>query len=88
MTETENGEHLRRRPNWNSRPRAERLIAIHRWDEAPPNMTESEEDEFWRTHALGDELFDDAGPPDADEVELLDRIRRQRAKRRHDRAAG
>jgi hypothetical protein len=88
MTDMENWDHLKRRPNWNSRPRAEHLIAIHSWDEVPPNMTESEEDEFWRTHTLGDELFENPESVDADEAELLNRIRHERAEQGHGRATG
>jgi hypothetical protein len=88
MADRENWDHLKRRPNWNSRPRAEHLIVIHSWDEVPPNMTETEEDEFWRAHALGDELFESAELLDADETELLARIRRRRAQQGRDRAVG
>lgn len=88
MADTENWYHLKRRSNWNSRPRAERLIVIHSWDEVPPNMTEADEDEFWRTQALGDELFENAESLDADEAELLARVRRRRAQEGSDRAAG
>jgi hypothetical protein len=88
MADKEDWEFLKRRPSWNRRPRAEHLIVIHSWDEVPPNMTEAEEDEFWRTHALGDELFENPEPLDADEAELLARIRRRRAQQGRDRAAG
>lgn len=87
MTNERTWEHLKRRPSWNGRPRAKHLIPVHSWAEVPPNMTEVEEDEFWRTHMLGDELFANPEPLDADEAAILDRIRRRRAQQ-HGRAAG
>src|SRR5438093_1456497 len=80
--------HLKHRSNWNCRPRAAQLILIHIWDDVPPDMTEAEEDEFWRTHALGDELFENQEPLDTDEAALLERIRRSRAERKSGRVAG
>lgn len=88
MTDHQDWEHLKQRSNWNSRPRPEHLIPIHNWDQVPANMTEAEEDEFWRTHTLADELFENPEPLDADEAELLDRARRRRAQQQSDRAAG
>lgn len=64
---------------WNRRTRAHRLTTVRSWDELPKDMTEAEEDEFWRTHELGDELLDRAGPLPADVCAAIDQIRRRRA---------
>ena len=87
MTDERAWDHLKRQPNWNRRPRAGHLIPVHSWDEVTPNMTEAEEDEFWRTHSLGDELFENPEPLNAAEAAILDRIRRRRTQQ-HGRAVG
>lgn len=33
------------------------LHEIHRWDEVPAFENEDDEDAFWSTHSLGDELL-------------------------------
>jgi hypothetical protein len=42
-------------------------------------MTEAEEDEFWRTHELGDELFDQAGPLPEEPQSVIERAHQRRA---------
>jgi len=66
---------------WNRRPRAQRLITVERWDDVPPAMSESEEEEFWRTHELGDGLFDRAEPLPSDVIAVIERARQRRAAR-------
>jgi hypothetical protein len=66
------------RNGWNRRPRARRLVTVRRWDDVPQDMTEAEEDEFWRTHELGEELFDRAGPLPAEVQSVIERARQRR----------
>lgn len=66
---------------WGGRPRAGRLIIVQRWEDVPPDMTESEEDEFWRTHELGDGLFERSEPLPADVTSVIERARRRRMAR-------
>lgn len=66
----------------NRQPRAGRLIAIQRWEDVPPEMTESEEDEFcWRTHELGAGLSERSEPLPADVTSLIERARHRRMAR-------
>ena len=42
----------------------ERII-VHSWDDVPTFADECEEHEFWSTHEMGDEFFENVAP-DAD----------------------
>ena len=66
---------------WNRRPRARRLETVRSWDDVPKDMTEAEEDEFWRTHELGDELLDRAEPLPAEVRSVIERVRQRRIAR-------
>jgi hypothetical protein len=55
---------------------------IHSVDEIPQFTTEEEEQAFWATHEVGDELAAQAEPLPADVVALLDRIRENRERRK------
>jgi hypothetical protein len=68
----------RDRSPWNRRPRAKSLATVRSWDEVPEDMSEAEEDEFWRTHELGDELFDRAGPLPEEVQSVIERARQRR----------
>jgi hypothetical protein len=50
-------------------------------DEIPQFTTEAEEQAFWATHEVSDELAAQAEPLPADVVALLDRIRENRERR-------
>jgi hypothetical protein len=39
-------------------------IVVHSWDEVPQFANECEEHEFWSTHEMGDEFFDNVRPED------------------------
>lgn len=45
----------------------ERMV-VHSWDEAPEFADECEEHEFWSTHEMGDECFENVEPAAADEL--------------------
>jgi hypothetical protein len=59
-----------------------RRTLIHGIDEIPLSTTEAEEQAFWATHEVSDELAAQAEPLPADVVALLDRIRENRQKRK------
>ncbi len=69
------------REPWNRRPRVRRLETVRSWDDVPEDMTEADEDEFWRTHELGDELFIRAEPLPAEVQSVIERARRRRTTR-------
>jgi hypothetical protein len=54
-------------------------IVVHSWDEVPAFVDECEEQEFWSTHEMGDEFFENVEPDAATELPPP----RQRAPRRH-----
>ncbi|MGD9893936.1 MAG: hypothetical protein AB7R89_11790 [Dehalococcoidia bacterium] len=59
-----------------------RRAVIYSIDEVPPFTTEAEEQAFWATHEVSDELAAQAEPLPADIVALLDRIRENRKQRK------
>ena len=54
---------------------------IQSWDEVPTFADECEAVEFFDTHELGDEFWDNAPPISAEERALMDRIRANRRAR-------
>lgn len=55
---------------------------IHSIEEIPLFTTEAEEQTFWATHEVSEELAAKAEPLPADVVALLDRIRENRERRK------
>lgn len=63
-------------------------ITIHSWDEVPQFANEDEEWEFWSTHEMGDELWDQAESLSEEERTLFGRIQARHTSRRTGRARG
>ena len=61
--------------------RPEDRIVIHSPDDIPDFVDECDQVEFWATHELGDEFWDNAPPISAEERALMDRIRANRRAR-------
>ena len=68
-------------PPHNPAGRPKERIIVHSWDEVPVFANECEEHEFWSTHEMGDEFFENV-EPDA-EAELPPPRRRRSPPQRH-----
>lgn len=55
--------------------RKQRTKVIHDMSDIPEFANETEEHEFWDTHALGDELLEQVPPEDRPELDLQPRSR-------------
>ena len=60
-------------------PQPKRSQIVRRIEDIPLFASEAEEDAFWATHVMGEELFDAVEPLSEEEQQLLDRAREERA---------
>lgn len=58
------------------------MILLRRWEEVPATMSEQEEQDFWKTHALSEELLAQADPFTAEELALFEQVRARREGRK------
>lgn len=56
-----------------------RTQVVRHVEDIPLFANEAEEDAFWATHVMGEELFDAVEPLSEEEQQLLDRARQERA---------
>jgi hypothetical protein len=71
-----------------SRGRAHTLITVHGRDDVPQFANEDEEWEFWRTHELGDDVWDQAESLSNEERLLFEQIQARHSTQRAGHARG